>query len=211
MPKKDWFRNTTWDSTIASQFDEKLSRSRQKAQYLHIQAYTLAKTYPHAALDLIDRYFALNDHFHRAPAHCARAIAMVSLGRITDAVESYEAALEHEAEFRGVKTNAFIDMPYLIAERELSSQYDRALEVVEKHKDRLVFPVQRFMAFATRALIYATIGNTSVAKANAKDALEAASANDSGFRYHSNIGLVSEGYTPVVQRVEAIFNKSRAN
>ena len=64
----DWFRNTTWNDDVARRFEEKLRRARRKEQYLRIQACTLATTYPHVALDLLERYFALSDDFGHAQA-----------------------------------------------------------------------------------------------------------------------------------------------
>ena len=46
----EWFRNTTWDTSIERAFDDKLRRARRKEQYLRIQACTLARSHPDVAL-----------------------------------------------------------------------------------------------------------------------------------------------------------------
>ena len=55
MAATDWFRNTDWNAENEKAFFEKLARSRtQRDQYLVIQALTLSKSHPQAALQLID-------------------------------------------------------------------------------------------------------------------------------------------------------------
>ncbi|MFM9848084.1 MAG: hypothetical protein ACKVP3_13095 [Hyphomicrobiaceae bacterium] len=46
MGRDDWFRNTSWDADIEAAFFKKLSRARDKAQYLRIQASHLASSQP---------------------------------------------------------------------------------------------------------------------------------------------------------------------
>ncbi len=55
----DWYRNTAWDDAIEASFFAKLARARQKAQYVRIQANTLAPTKPDVALRLLDHLFQL--------------------------------------------------------------------------------------------------------------------------------------------------------
>lgn len=99
----DWFRNTTWNDTIERTFDEKLGRARKRDQYLRIQACTLAHSHPEVALRLLDRYFALNDDFDHAQAHVDRATALLSLGRVDEALAAYEAALARESAFPNLR------------------------------------------------------------------------------------------------------------
>ena len=89
----DWFRNTTWNTSIERAFDDKLRRARRKEQYLRIQACTLAGSHPVIALKLLDRYFALPNDFDHAQAHVDRATAYLALGRVIDALAAYEDAL----------------------------------------------------------------------------------------------------------------------
>src|SRR5512142_736381 len=94
-----WFRNTIWNDVIERNFNEKLHRARRKEQYLRIQACILARSYPEIALKLLEQYFSLKDDFDHAQAYVDRATALLALGRISEAIESYDAALSREAKF----------------------------------------------------------------------------------------------------------------
>lgn len=87
----DWFRNTTWSDAAERTFKEKLKRATRKESYLHIQARTLARTYPGVALRLLDRYFLPKDDFDHAQAYVDQATALLTLGRIDEAIEVYGA------------------------------------------------------------------------------------------------------------------------
>ena len=199
----DWFRNTTWNESVERDFDEKLRRARRKEHYLRIQACTLARSHPEVALKLLDRYFELPDNFDRAQAHVDRATALLVLGRVNEAVASYEKALLREAEFPNLQTQAYLDLPYLIATRSILEQYDRALQILQVHEARVMFPVDRFRWHAARALIAADSQEPVVARVHAERALDIAARTHSGFRYHPSVGLVTEQYDGVIKKLEA--------
>jgi tetratricopeptide (TPR) repeat protein len=201
MTAEDWYRNTEWTERIAARFEEKLRKARRKEQYLRIQASTLAARHPEVALALLDRYFALRDDFDHAQAYVDRATALLSLDRMEDAIASYEAALNREDLFPNLLTQAYVDLPYLVAVREVETRYDRALELLDKHKARLMFPVDHFKWHAARALISASRHDQTSAKAHAKLALEAASRDKSGFQHHPGVGLVTSRQNEVLQRL----------
>ena len=106
----DWFRNTTWSEAVERTFNEKLQRARRKENYLRIQACTLARSHPDVALRLLDRYFSLKDDFDHAQAYVDRATALLTLGRIDEAVESYSAALAREVVFPNLLTQAYLGL-----------------------------------------------------------------------------------------------------
>ena len=197
----DWFRNTTWNETVERAFGEKLRRARKKEQYLRIQACTLAQSHPQVALRLLDQYFQLGDGFDHAQAHVDRATALLALGRTSEAIASYEAALAREAQFPRLLTQACLDLPYLIATRGIREHYDRALQLLTAHQARLMFPVDRFRWHAARALIAADSEQPEVAKEHAERALEASASEHSGFRYHGSVGLVSEQYHSLIKKL----------
>jgi len=201
----EWFRNTTWNDSIEQMFNEKLHRARRKEQYLRIQACILAHSHPEVALKLLDRYFSLKDDFDHAQAHVDRATALLALGRVDEAIGSYESALAREAEFPNLKTEAYIDLAYLIATNGIRAKYEDAMQLLEKHKARLMFPVDHFRWHAAWAMIAADGHDTHRAKAHARHALDAAAREHSGFRYQNAVGLVTNRYDDVVKRLEEYY------
>jgi len=195
-----------WNEAVERSFNEKLHRAKRKEQYLRIQACTLARSHPEVALQLLDRYFVLKDDFDHAQAYVDRAKALLALGRINDAIESYNAALAREAEFPNLQTPAYLDLPYLIATRGIREKYDDAIQVLEKYKARLAspiaFPVDCFCWHAAYALITAERNDAASAKEHAQNALEAAALDHSGFRCHPTVGLVTKQYDQVVQKLK---------
>jgi tetratricopeptide (TPR) repeat protein len=165
----EWFRNTDWNEAIAAAFDQKLKRARDKKQYLRIQACTLARSHPQIALELLDRYFALGDHFDHAQAHVDRATAHLALGDMESAIHSYEAAVEREAAFPNLRTGAGLELPYLIALNAIVGRFGQAMEMLSGSEDGLMFPVDRFKHHAARAMILAR-SDLVAARAEAKSA-----------------------------------------
>src|SRR5262249_30742082 len=148
--------------------------------YLRIQASTLAPHCPEVALRLLDRYFALGEHFDMAQAHADRATAHLCLNQIDSAILAYEAALAREARHPNLRTRAYLELPILIAKRRLAQHYDRALGLLEAHKHELVFPADRFCWNSALALIRSEQGDRSTAREAARQALAATSESHSG-------------------------------
>lgn len=199
----EWFRNTTWNTSVAHTFEEKLRRARRKEQYLRIQASTLAASHPQVALELLERYFALPDQFDHAQAYVDQAQALLVLNRVDEAIQSYEAALAREAVFPNLKTQAYLDLPFLIATQRIKERYEQAIQLLEVHEDRLTFPVDRFRWHAAHALIAADTGDRAAAKSYAERALQASGIEHSGFRYHPAVGLIADKYDEVIQSLRA--------
>lgn len=192
MGNNHWYRNIDWDENIAKVFEEKLRRARDKSQYLRIQASTIASTHPLIALDLLEKYFALGENFDHAQAHVDRATAYLALGLISNAVKSYEAALEREKVFPKLLTQAYLDLPYLIALHGLSDRYNQAIAMLTSAEERLMFPVDFFKYHTSKAIIFSSYGDLKSARSESKAAIEVAARDHSDFRYHPHVGLVSE-------------------
>lgn len=158
---------------IERKFNEKLPRERKKEQYLRIQACTLARSYPEVAPKLLDRYFELPDDFDNAQAHVDRARALLALGRMSGAIADYEAALARESEFPKLQTEAYLDLPFLIATRSLRDHNSRATELLHLHEARLKFPIDHFRWHAAHALIADATHKVDAASAHAQRALDA--------------------------------------
>jgi tetratricopeptide (TPR) repeat protein len=208
MPRDDWFRNANWDRSIEAAFEERLRRARKKSQYLRIQAGGLADSYPIVALQLLERYFAIGEKVLWAQAYCDQARAFLALGRLDDAITSYEKALEREAEFPNVITQAYIELPFLIAIRHLGERFDRAAQILQDNESRPTFTVERFKWHAAAALIANRRGDNVSASEHASRALAEAKQRHSGFRYHPEIGLVQEHYRTLIDQLTPICGRS---
>ena len=205
MSDEDWYRNKEWNEEIERNFFAKLKRARRKEQYLRIQASTLAKKHPNVALLLLEQYFSLKDDFDNAQAFCDMATAYLAKGEVENAVDSYSKALAREAEFPNLKTDAYILYPLTIVENKLQNQYQSANEVLDKHKERLMFPIDHFRWHAAKAMILLSLGDKQLASDHAVAALDAAQIKKSGFRYHQKLGIVGREYKGVVNELRAIY------
>jgi tetratricopeptide (TPR) repeat protein len=204
MAQAEWFRNENWSQEIEQAFFAKLARARDKGEYLRVQAHHLTGTHPDVTLRLLALYFAQARQTLFASAYVTQAEAYLSLGDVSSAVSSYEAALAREAVFPHVKTNAAIDLLFLIATRKIERSYARALEILTQDGESTPFPVNAFKVHAAMALIFDALKQEAQAKTQAVLALEAASRTESCFRYHKRLGLVGESFTSLRKTLDAI-------
>lgn len=205
MSNEEWYRNKEWTKEVEAQFFAKLKRARRKEQYLRIQASTIARSNPEVALMLLEEYFSLDDDFDHAQAYCDMASAFLAQGEAQKAVRSYAKALEREAEFPKLKTDAYILYPLTIVENKMSNLYQSANEILNAHKDRLMFPIDHFRWHAAKAIINADSGDKELASSHAASALDAAQIKKSGFRFHQKLGLVGKEFKGVVDELRAIY------
>lgn len=208
MGRDDWFRNEDWDAGIAAAFDARLGRARKdnRPQYLRIQALHLAGTHPREALALLDRYEAAGGDLSYAMALCQRASLLAALGDEDGAALACEAALDREAAVPNVRSNAFVDYPYLVAARGMQARFARALAVLDEGAGKVTFPVQRYMWHAARALIRDAMGDRAGARQDARFALDEAGEKHSGVERHPGIGLVGRDLleSPAHRRITAL-------
>jgi tetratricopeptide (TPR) repeat protein len=212
MGRDDWYRNTEWSAETESAFRTKLSRSRSgRPQYLRIQASYLADRFPLAALKLIDEYFETGDEFDVPTAWCARAEAYLALGEIDEAVAAYKAALGWEEGHPHHISTAKYDLPTLVAQRGLSSEYDYALSILATRFSPMdhQFPSTRFLWNGSSALILSELGRLAEAREFAERALSAAAQTESPFRYHRTVGLVRDTSDEFGQRLKRIARPSK--
>src|SRR3989337_3519878 len=90
----DWFRNAEWNEEIAAAFEARLSRARQKAEYLNIQGYMLLATLPAIAGELLRRAIALDDPGQTARACLYLGTALAGTGDLDSAIAALEAGME---------------------------------------------------------------------------------------------------------------------
>ncbi|MGA2584233.1 MAG: hypothetical protein ABSG31_13220 [Tepidisphaeraceae bacterium] len=198
MGREDWYRSRTWSEEDRAAFYARLKRSRgafHKAQYLRIQAVYLAEAGNHgAALDLLTELFRdCPDPSQLAQAALQRATSLLAIGRVDEAIDEYRHSLQTQRAHPGWKTGGHLEFAWLIAVRGMSNLYDEAIAVLDEFSGRvsLAFPQHRYMHACARAIIADSRGDIKAAREFATKALDAASAEHSGFRYHPQLGLVS--------------------
>jgi hypothetical protein len=208
---KDWFRRSTWSANDRDDFEVRLRRARPagRPQYLHIQPVHLWETGQddllRPALDLLTRLLAdYPDSMEVSAAEHLRARCHDRLGETLLAAEAYRAAIKAESQRPSARTDAALDFALLVAERKLASLYDETAALLDQRREELrPFPVQRFKYHAARALL-ASSGDAGTAREEARLALKEAEANQSGFRYHSQLGLVGGHYESLREHLEII-------
>lgn len=192
MSRNDWYRNKDWNTQIESEFDAKLKRARDKSQYLRIQASYLTKTHPQAALNLLDRYFDLGEHFDFAQAYVDQAKSYLSLGKTAETITSFEKALVREKNHPKLLTNAYLDLPFFIAVKSIENKYDEALETLDTYQPRLTFSIDKYKWNAAKSIILSSLDYHEEAANFAKAAIEFSEEKKSGIKYHPKVGLFSE-------------------
>ena len=205
VSKTDWFRSAEWNAEIESAFFTRLNRSRDKSQYLRIQASYLCNSHPRAALQLLDQYFLLgDDHFDGAQAKVHKGQAFT--GEIDAALSAYDEALARERQFPNYKTHAYLNFVLLVLSARRADFYTKALEVLDEFRDSPRFPVDRYRAHGARALILQELGRTAEARSSGNLALAAAAERRSGFRYYQDLGLVQNVEDEFAARIAAVAN-----
>ncbi len=208
MGRDNWYRRTTWTESDREAFFARLNRSRSastKDQYLRIQALYLQKVGTEemlrAALELLDLLLEQSpDSFQLASAYLQKAECLLALGDKAGAIEYFRKALQREREYPSVQTTAGLEFGWMIVEQGLSHLYDEALEAIQAYAERKpgpMFPYQRYVVNAVRAIIAEERGYHEIASELAQRALNAAAQTHSGFRYHPKVGLVQNTDNPI--------------
>lgn len=191
--RDDWFRNSSWDTETEAAFNERLARARkQKPQYLVIQAVHLTNSHPQVALELIERYFALEDVFHVSRALSAKATAHMALGDVDSALDTLKQAIKWEQDHRGMQTQPELEFGRIVACEQRREEYVYAVAALERDPScGGPFATGRFLWYGAMALMASDLGDDKQAQQLAKEALSAASEQQSPFPRHTRVGLVS--------------------
>jgi tetratricopeptide (TPR) repeat protein len=206
--KKDWFRRTVWSSQDAQEFEEVLLRCRpwKRPQYLHIQALHLAESSLDApALQLLERILSdFPDDYYIAQVHSQRGDIFIRQDKVDEAINAYRDAMNAQRKKPNLHTNAYLNFAWIVATRARKSLFSEAIKVLEEFGAAELFPKQQFLHQGSKAIIHSIWGNWSQAADFAKKALLAMNAQDSGLRYHKNLGLVRGINPDLIKRLEQI-------
>ena len=196
----DWFRRKTWIKDDESEFYSKLTRARanNRAQYLRIQAVVLLKTeqpenieaaksllekiltdYPENILDKSSTLYLLGEVFQYK-------------GEKGNALNCYRQAVDFEAEYPNTQTNAFLSYSEMIVKGKQEEYYDFVENLISSKIATLMFPIMKYKAYSILSVIYKHKKDMEMAKYFADLAEQNATAENSGFRYHKDLGLVEK-------------------
>jgi tetratricopeptide (TPR) repeat protein len=208
MARLDWYRKTTWEQADREDFAAHLTRARaaSRAQYLRIQALHLQQVgLFKEALGLLDAMLEqYPQRIELAQAQLQRAQCLAGLGRIPEATDEYRTVLRTEAAFPNVQTYAWIDFPWFAVKHHATHLYDEVLGVLGRSDRSALFPVDRYRINAILSLIAEDQGDRHAAREYARSALAASAETHSGFRYHSNLGLVRGPDPEIHERLVAL-------
>lgn len=207
MSRDDWYRQTEWSQEKSAAFFDRLARSGtslHRAQYLRIQASTLADTGTPGnigvALELVTRLLQeYPKEFDIPLAHLQAAGCHDALGNVDAAIHHFEAGIATLETRPNLETGVALEYAWFIVRHALVDRYPRALSVLASV--RTVFPCQRFRESATRALLADHYGERAAAQASARAALDAAALKQSPFHRHPTVGLVTAGDRAWLERL----------
>jgi tetratricopeptide (TPR) repeat protein len=202
MNTDNWYRNVVWNKNTESHFNEKLKRVRLKQDFLRIQASYLTKNDPGAALSLLEQYFSFGVHFDLARAWYDRAVAYSAIEKTNLALEAFTMALQEEENNPALLTKAYLGLPILVADNELTASYPLALNILKRYEHRLVSHRDYFEWNAAYALILSAKGFETDATKYALEAIQAKQEHANGQKHHINVGTM-----PADDRYINIYNK----
>lgn len=124
------------------------------------------------------------------------------------AITSYEDALRREREFPNLRTSAYIDFACLVVNEHVASLYPRALEGLNERPEDPLRPIELYLKSGARALLLLGLGQADEAASAVEVAvLQAAGQVHSGFRYHTNLGLVGDTKDEFGRRVATLARR----
>jgi tetratricopeptide (TPR) repeat protein len=210
MARDDWFRRKTWTDGDSKDFFARLHRCRtpfHKAQYLRIQALTLAEADKESllapALALLQKLFSeFPDSSQLASAHLQAARCYDRLGDSPESIKHFRLSLDAHARFPNMDPGTALEFPWFIVERKITSLYTEALTILDSAHQ--AFPVQYFKSAAIRAFVAESQNDIPTAARYAREAIEVSGTTRSQFRYHQSLGLVGKEYASHIKRLDRI-------
>lgn len=169
----DWYRRTEWNGEIAADFEARLARARpdRRGQYLSLQGYALLRSHPEQAARLLERAVVAADPSEVPRAACYLALARVALGKIDDAIDAYDVAIEAERRNPAFRSTAGVDQALLIGLHSRRDRFGSALDqLAMATADN--WSLAGLEALAAEALIRCDLGDLNQARSKALAALD---------------------------------------
>jgi hypothetical protein len=206
MRKSDgWYRNDRWGEAEETKFLGRLKRlrgARTKATVVRMKAAMLeaAGDPPRvrgalALLARVLREWPVDSEL--ALCHWQMARCFLILKDDEAALRSFGLALLREREDPRVLTGAWSDFAQFVVSRKLREHYGDVRRLLQMREKYFIYPADRFVAHACRALIARENGAKGVAREEAERALAEAE------RPHENLGLL-QAFDGLVQRLRKI-------
>jgi hypothetical protein len=211
----DWFRRTTWTQEDERDFRARLVRARRenRAQYLRIQALTLAAADPpgpDVALALLDEMLReFPEPIELSSAHLQAGAIHEAAGDVEKALASYADAVAAMRAQPNVATDAPHAFGLLVGRIRREDLYAEAQAALDDFPPSLL-PLHRFRHFAAGALIREARGETAGAATLAAAALAEADRDRASFRKHPDFGLVGPESAGLVARMRTLAGRPAA-
>ena len=211
MNRQEWFGRKTWTDQDRREFHARLARSRtsfHKSQYLRIQALVLEEADPpeiSGALELLDELLRdYPDASQVALAYHQKGRCLIKIGRFEDALDALRSALDAEQRFRGMRTAAaYLDYADLVLCMRREDLYETAVAILNQNANAQdePFPYLQYRSGTLKAFLCDRLGRIDDAKWAATRALAAAAKKESPFRYHRDLGLVTNVIPDIQQEL----------
>jgi tetratricopeptide (TPR) repeat protein len=198
----EWYRNEDWSKEKKEAFFEKLKKSRDKVQYLKIQAGHLEKRFPNEALELLMEALKINsNNIFLTQIYGQMAECFCSMGNRDEAIAYYRKSIGAQGQRPSVRTDSYLGFARCVINWERSDLFEEALNYLNQREQDPTFPVQIFEYHLYLTQLYLKLEKIDKAEEHAKATVANMAATKSGFRYHPGIGLV----TAVPKEVESML------
>ncbi len=203
MATDEWFRNTTWDSNIETDFEARLKRSRgayHKAQYLRIQASYLLdsvdKPTQVIGVRLMERLIAdfPTEEFSTIFGHEQLGDYYLKSGDFDKAAKHFRLVTEHytaKNSRSGTSATADLKLAETILTANWADKFDEAYSICKNFPlDKLTFNNEKFYYAVLVAQLCDRLNKKEEAKDFALTAIEISKITEPQFNRHKTVGLV---------------------
>ena len=196
----EWYRRKSWTKKDKEEFFTNLNRARKynRAQYLKVQAIELIDANNPKLLEIakslliqiLEEYPEENNEI---------SSALNSLGDIyrkqnnsEKALTYYKKSIDFEEVYPNVRTESYLTYSELIIKSQQTDKYTFVKELILKHFNSLIFPIEKYKTASILSIIYKKENDFKSAALYKNIAEENANKENSGLQYHKYLGVVNE-------------------